>query len=62
MGAITSIVEQNQSEVVRNNATKEFTRKYKFSVSNDLQKLQQDKIKLAQKLNILIVVDNIMRI
>lgn len=38
VGAITSIVEQNQSEVVRNNATKEFTRKYKFSVSNDLQK------------------------
>lgn len=26
------------------------------------KKLQQDKIKLAQKLNILIVVDNIMRI
>lgn len=38
VGAITSVVEQNQSEVVRNNATKEFTRKYKFSVSNDLQK------------------------
>ena len=38
VGAITSVVEQNQSEVVRNNETKEFTRKYKFSVSNDLQK------------------------
>ena len=38
VGAITSVVEQNQSEVVRNNETKEFTRKYKFTVGNDLQK------------------------
>lgn len=37
VGAITSVVEQNQSEVVRNNETKEFTRKYKFLVNNDLQ-------------------------
>lgn len=37
VGAITSVVEQNQSEVVRNNGTKEFTRKYKFLVNNDLQ-------------------------
>lgn len=35
VGAITSVVEQNQSEVVRNNETKEFTRKYKFTVGND---------------------------
>ena len=37
VGAITSVVEQNQSEVVRNNETREFTRKYKFLVNNDLQ-------------------------
>lgn len=37
VGAITSVVEQNQSEVVRNNETKEFARKYKFLVNNDLQ-------------------------
>lgn len=35
VSAITSVVEQNQSEVVRNNETKEFTRKYKFTVGND---------------------------
>ena len=37
VAAITSVVEQNQSEVVRNNETKEFTGKYKFLVNNDLQ-------------------------
>lgn len=37
VGAITSVVGQNQSEAVRNNETKEFTRKFKFSVNNDLQ-------------------------
>lgn len=43
VGAITSVVEQNQSEVVRNNETKEFTRKYKFWLIMICKQVQQDR-------------------